>query len=91
MADGGLLVPPTAQRAQAGEHVPGTLGAGHDVEGHRQRGLAADILHVQLGAGKLPLCVCLRLQGGQRERGFQLDGVRDPGPYAPQGSRKLRK
>lgn len=49
------------QAADTLEKVEEAFGAGHDVKGHWQGRLAADVLHVQLGARELPLGVGLRL------------------------------
>ena len=56
-----LLLLPAAHAAEADQHAEQALGARHDVEGHRQRGLPADVLHVQLGPRVFPLSVRLGL------------------------------
>ena len=53
--------PPTQALVQPGKQVPGGLGAGHDVEGGGQGAPLVKVAHPQLGAGKLPLYVCMVL------------------------------
>ena len=54
--------PPSPEPSlQPDTQVPQGLGAGHDVEGGGQRAPFVKIAHPQLGAGKLPLYVCMVL------------------------------
>lgn len=58
----GRLASPAQLVVEPHEQVQDGLGAGNDVERRRQRAALVEVAHPQLGAGELPLDVCVVLR-----------------------------
>lgn len=59
----GRLASPTQLVVEPLEQVPERLGAGDDVEWRWERAALIKVTHPQLCSGKLPLDVCMVLEG----------------------------